>query len=57
MNRLNKIRIKRPRVKEYLYPDNREKRVNYSYVYIPIKKKEKYHRSQTRRLIKKVSLH
>ena len=53
MNRLNKIRIKRPRVKEFLYPDNREKRVNYSYVYIPIKKKEKYHHSQTRRLIEK----
>ena len=53
MNRLNKIRIKRPRVKEYLYPDNREKRVNYSYVYIPIKKKEKYYRSQTRKLLAK----
>lgn len=53
MNRLNKIRIKRPRVKEYLYPDNREKRVNYSYVYIPINKKQKYHHSQTRRLIEK----
>ena len=53
MNRLNKRKIKKPRVKEYLYPDNREKRVNYSYVYIPIKKKEKYHHSQTRRLIEK----
>ena len=53
MNRLNKRKIKRPHVKEYLYPDKREKRVNYSYVYIPIKKKEKYHRSQTRRLIEK----
>ena len=53
MNRLNKKRIKRPHIKEYSYPDNREKRVNYSYVYIPIKKKEKYHHSQTRRLIEK----
>lgn len=53
MNRLNKIRIKRPRVKEYSYPDNREKRVNYSYIYIPINKKQKYHHSQTRRLIEK----
>ena len=53
MNRLNKIKIKRPRVKEYLYQDNREKRANYSYIYIPIKKKEKYHHSQTRRLIEK----
>lgn len=53
MNRLNKKRIKRPRIKEYSYPDNREKRVNYSYVNIPIKKKEKYHHSQTRRLIEK----
>lgn len=53
MNRLNKIRIKRPRIKEYSYPDNREKRVNYSYVYIPINKKQKYHHSQTRRLIEK----
>ena len=53
MNRLKKRIIKKPRVKEYLYPDNREKRVNYSYVYIPIKNKEKYHHSQTRRLIEK----
>ena len=53
MNRLNKKRIKRPRIKEYSYPDNREKRVNYSYVYIPINKKQKYHRSQTRKLIEK----
>lgn len=53
MNRLNKIRIKRPHIKEYSYPDNREKRVNYSYVYIPINKKQKYHHSQTRRLIEK----
>ena len=53
MNRLNKIRIKRPRIKEFSYPDNREKRVNYSYVYIPITKKQKYHHSQTRRLIEK----
>lgn len=53
MNRLNKKRIKRPHIKEYSYPDNREKRVNYSYVNIPIKKKERYHHSQTRRLIEK----
>lgn len=53
MNRLNKIRIKKPHVKEFLYPDKRGKKPNYSYVYIPIKKKEKYHHSQTRRLIEK----
>ena len=53
MNRLNKIRIKRPRIKEFSYPDNREKRVNYSYIYIPINKKQKYNNSQTRRLIEK----
>lgn len=53
MNRLNKRRIKKPHVKEFLYPDKRGEKPNYSYVYIPIKKKEKYHHSQTRRLIEK----
>lgn len=53
MNRLNKIKIKKPHVKEFLYPDKRGEKPNYSYVYIPIKKKEKYHHSQTRRLIEK----
>ena len=53
MNRLNKRRIKKPHVKEFLYADKRGEKANYSYVYIPIKKKEKYHHSQTRRLIEK----
>ena len=53
MNRLNKRKIKRPHVKEYSYADTRGKKPDYSYVYIPINKKQKYHRSQTRRLIEK----
>ena len=53
MNRLNKRRIKKPHVKEFLYVDKRGEKPNYSYVYIPINKKEKYHHSQTRRLIEK----
>ena len=44
MNRLNKRKIKRPHVKEYSYADTRGEKPDYSYVYIPINKKEKYHR-------------
>ena len=53
MNRLNKRKIKRPHVKEYSYADTRGDKPDYSYVYIPINKKEKYHRSQTKRLLAK----
>lgn len=53
MNRLNKRKIKRPHVKEYSYADTRGEKPDYSYVYIPINKKEKYHRSQTKRLLAK----
>ena len=53
MNRLNKRKIKRPHVKEYSYADTRGKKLDYSYVYIPINKKQKYHRSQTRKLLAK----
>lgn len=53
MNRLNKRKIKRPHVKEYSYADTRGEKLDYSYVYIPINKKEKYHRSQTKRLLAK----
>ena len=53
MNRLNKRKIKRPHIKEYSYADTRGKKPDYSYVYIPINKKQKYHRSQTRKLIAK----
>lgn len=53
MNRLNKRKIKRPHVKEYSYVDTRGEKPDYSYVYIPINKKEKYHRSQTKRLLAK----
>ena len=53
MNRLNKKKIKKPHVKEYSYVDTRGEKPDYSYVYIPINKKEKYHRSQTKRLLAK----
>ena len=53
MNRLNKRKIKRPHVKEYSYADTRGEKPDYSYVYIPINKKEKYHRSHTKRLLAK----
>lgn len=53
MNRLNKKKIKKPHVKEYSYVDTRGENPDYSYVYIPINKKEKYHRSQTKRLLAK----
>ena len=53
MNRLNKKKIKKPHVKEYSYADTRGDKPDYSYVYIPINKKEKYHRSQTKRLLAK----
>ena len=53
MNRLNKRKIKRPHVKEYSYADTRGEKPDYSYVYIPINKKEKYHRSQTKKLLAK----
>lgn len=53
MNRLNKKKIKKPHVKEYSYADTRGEKPDYSYVYIPINKKEKYHRSQTKRLLAK----
>lgn len=53
MNRLNKKKIKKPHVKEYSYVDTRGEKPDYSYVYIPINKKQKYHRSQTRKLLAK----
>lgn len=53
MNRLNKKKIKKPHIKEYSYADTRGEKPDYSYVYIPINKKQKYHRSQTRKLLAK----
>ena len=53
---MNKRKIKRPHVKEYSYADTRGEKPDYSYVYIPINKKEKYHRSQTKKLLAKKGL-
>ena len=52
MNRLNKQKVKKPKLNEYLFPlEIQEKRVNDAYIYIPIK--EKHHVSQTKKLITK----
>ena len=52
MNRLHKQKVKKAKLNEYLFPlEIQEKRVNDTYIYIPIK--EKRHVSQTKKLITK----